>query len=239
MSDLPSILARKGIIQDPSGDWTRDPGYSGSELVTDEALRWLNECFVRRNRRGQNDYNSQLKLHWVQDFCKLIIALDADEKVPWPFISMFWVRLHGIVDELRVEVEANRRFFSDNGLDHGVAFDVVIRMHDSIERIISTFTEDELIYADYRRLREAHVTQSSYDVRWSKKKVLDRRGVSALDRKEYSVDELDAAIARVARTYPNDQAIAVAFARRLRLPTVSLLESASAFYEPQYVSDGD
>ena len=78
------------------------------------------------------------------------------------------------------------------------------------------------------------MTQRSYYVGWSRKKheVLDRRKVPALNNKEYGVDELDVVIRQVFRAYPNDPAIAVAFARRLRLLAASLLDAASLFYGP-------
>jgi hypothetical protein len=84
----------------------------------------------------------------------------------------------------------------------------------AIEPVRRAFTDDELIYADYRRHTEGHPTQRSYDVRMNGGRINDRHGVPALGR-EFNVTELEAAIVRVLEAYPNEAAIAVAFARRI------------------------
>ncbi|MDP8998679.1 MAG: hypothetical protein M3O46_01050 [Myxococcota bacterium] len=90
-------------------------------------------------------------------------------------------------------------------------------MSRCIEPVCQAFNDDELIYADYLRHTECHPTQASYGVRLTKsRKVNDRHGVPSLDGREFTAAELTAAIRRVLLAHANEDAIAVAFARRIQ-----------------------
>jgi hypothetical protein len=122
-------------------------------------------------------------------------------------------------------------------LDKGVSGDVglVIKVHESIENLVSVFTEVELIYSDYRRHTEAHVNQRPYDLSWSRNKsglavMSDRRRIPALSSENFSIDALNAPHDRVCQAHQlNDRSVAVAFARRLRAPAESPISLAAEF----------
>jgi hypothetical protein len=81
--------------------------------------------------------------------------------------------------------------------------------------------------ADYLRQSQCHMTQHSFDVRWSAKAggtVVDRRVVTSTDR-EFNVAEMDAAFARVFDAHGRKElAIAVALARRIHSAVPPLVE---------------
>jgi hypothetical protein len=145
------------------------------------------------------------------------------EAAAWPFMALFWVRLHGVLVDLRSEMLGLFQFLGVDPPSHvpnaGSLLELAIENSRRIEGVRQSLTEDELIYADYRRHTESHPTQSAYNVRWSKKggMVVDRHRVHSLDR-EFSVAELDEAVRRVLAAHANEPAIAVALARKLEQP---------------------
>lgn len=231
-------LSNRGFIQNPHGEWIQRPGYNGSEPVTAEQLRFLNEYFNRSHQRDQTTINSRLKYNWVENFREVVRVLCAEgDQAPWPFKSLFWIRLHEIVSELRTEVSNSLRIHADATGGHpapeGSLMGLLTKVHDAVERIVPILSEDEWIYVDCRRHTECHMTQKSYDFRWSTRssKLVDRHGVPVLN-KEFSVAELDSAVGRVLQSYPNEAAIAVAFARRLCTAVELLVPPVLAFYGP-------
>jgi hypothetical protein len=216
--ELIRALAAKGIVIGPEGKWIRDSMFSGTNAATDEQIRFINGSAERQ----QSDTNARLNCHWVENLGEVVEVLNRDgEAAPWPFTSVFWTRLHGVLVDLRQEELASFRSLGVDPVTHTAPatspLEVALTTFRCIEALRSTLTDDELIYADYRRQTEGHPTQRSYDVRWSQNKggIVDSRRVPSLER-EYTVEELDAALRRVIREYPNEAAIAVAIGRKIR-----------------------
>lgn len=223
--ELVRVLAARGIVVARDGTWERSPGYSGPTLVSDEQLRFMNESAERR----QNDLDARLKCQWVENLEQVVQTLLREgDAAPWPFMGMFWVRLYGVLADLRSEQVAFFRFLGVDPLTHvanaGSLLELGVETARRIEGVRQSLTEDELIYVDYRRHTESHPTQSAYNVRWSKKAgaVADRHRVHALDR-EFSVAELDLAVRRVLAAHANEPAIAVALARKVEQPLRALV----------------
>jgi hypothetical protein len=223
---MAAMLEARGVIPGPNGEWVRSTTFAGPNLVTDEQLRFINE------RRGEHEIEGLQKYQWVENLAEAVRTLDQDgEAAPWPFMSVFWIRLHGIIAELRAGWIAD---FRGMGIDPatyapnpGSPLTLGLETFRRIEAIRQQFTDDELIYADYRRQTEGHPTQSQYSVRWSHGnggQVLDRRGIPALGGREFTVAEMDAAVRRVLAAHPSEPAIAVAFARKIREPLGPLVE---------------
>jgi len=166
-------------------------------------------------------------------------TLSSDPDAAWPFKAIFWIRLHGVLNDIRSDGTTFRRNLAAAGVDEktdkptlgGVA-DLALKFYDAIDRLKSALTDDELIYADYRRHTESHPVQTSYDVRWSTRgsQVVVQHRVPALER-ELTVDELDAAIRRVLEAHQTNEAvIAVDFAKRLVAKAGELLVAARPFF---------
>jgi hypothetical protein len=143
---------------------------------------------------------------------------------------MFWVRLHGVLADLRSDwlalfrsVEVDPSTFVPNPRS---LLALAVTTFRCIEAIRLAFTEDELVYADYRRHTEGHPTQKSYDVRWSQRGgvVVDKKGMPSLGR-ELTVQELDTAVRRVLKAHSGEPAIAIAFAKRIRALLPPLVEA--------------
>jgi hypothetical protein len=220
--ELLRILNARGIVVGPNGEWVRSPTYAGSTPPTDEHIRYLNAS------AHQPDTNARLKRQWIESFWELVQALH-HETPPGPFLGMFWIRLHGVLCDLRSEWLKLFQSVGVNPATHvpnnASLLEIALSSFRAMEAIRQALSEDELIYADYRRHTECHPTQSSYDVRWSQRAggILERHGVPALGR-EYTVTELDAAIRRVLAAHPTEAAIAVAFARRIQPLVPPLVE---------------
>jgi hypothetical protein len=92
------LMEAKGITIGREGTYVRLPGYTGPVLVTDEQLRYMNE------RRRNHEVNGLLKHQWVEGLAEVAQVLDEQgAKAPWPYRSMFWIRLHGVISDLRAE----------------------------------------------------------------------------------------------------------------------------------------
>jgi hypothetical protein len=217
-------LAARGIVLDANGQWERDPNFSGPNPPTHDMIRFLNES------AGQHDTNAQLRCQWVENLAQIVETLYREGgAAPWPYMAVFWLRLHGLLTEIR---SGHTTAFQTGGIDpatyvpnKGSLLEYAVVEWRAIEPVRQAFTEDELIYADYRRHTEGHPTQRSYDVRMNRRQINDRHGVPALGR-EFTIAELNAAILRVLAAHPNESAIAVAFARRIRLfmpPLVAIM----------------
>jgi hypothetical protein len=224
--ELIRILSRRGLTLGSNGVWERMPHYRGGNPVTDEQLRFVNET----NQRRQSDTDARLRRQWIENLNHVVEELDQHGlEAPWPFQSLFWIRLHGVFMDLRSWYST---VFQTIGIDpgtyvsnHGSAVEFAVMTFRAIECLRDQFTEDELIYADYRRHTESHPTQTSYNVRWSQRgaAVVDRHGVPSIGR-EFTVAELDAAVQRVLAAHPSEAAIAVALARRVRGPLQRLTD---------------
>jgi len=219
--NLSESLESKGVMIGHDGRMSRLPGYAGPTLMGDEQIRYFNE------RAPNYDIDGRLKCYWVNDLADVSEALDRQgDSAPWPFRTAFWIRLHGVINELRGECLDT---FRKAGIDpdahtpnRGSLLALEMEKYRCIEVVRRQFSEDELIYADYLRQTNGHPTQAQYAVRWSNAnggQVNERRRINTIGR-EFTVAELDAAIRRVLAVYtvdgrPNEWAIATNFARRV------------------------
>lgn len=181
--------------------------------VTKEVLNYLEIS------RSQNEINSRLKLQWIENFVDMSKACCNDTNNA-SYAALFWIRLGGLI-ELKSEL------ITITDKLH-VKTPAILKI---INQLFNEFSEDELIYADYLRLTNAHPTQTSYDVRWSKKKqkMLNKRCVPAIGR-DITTSDLDLTINRILRQFPSEQAIAVDFANRCQKYTGNLLVEANNYY---------
>ena len=218
------MLAAKGVTLDREGKMVRLPNFIGPDAPTDQQLRYHNE------RRGDYTIESRQRYNWVSNLTEIIDEIERHGlETPWPYFSVFWTRLHGLISEMRGEWLNDLREAGVDVATHipnaGSLLEGRLALVRAVEAVLAVFTDDERIYADYRRQTEGHPTQRSYAVRWNRKtgQVNDQRTVPTVGR-SFTVDELDEAVRRVFAQHPNvsgmpnEAAIAVAFARRVRDP---------------------
>jgi hypothetical protein len=183
-----------------------------------------------------------MQRYWVEDLAG--IAGDLGQRgmgAPWPWRTAFWIRLHGVISDLRTDALETFRSIDIDPATYGPAAGslgaMLLEKYRCIEAIRQQFSEDELIYADYLRQTNGHPRQRGYDVRWSNAnggQVNDRRAISTIGR-EFTVTELTEAIRRVlfANTVDgriNEDAIAARFAERVAAviqPLVAVMQRSS------------
>lgn len=218
---LDELLESKGVTIGPDGQMIRAPGYTGPTHIADELLRYFNE------KAPDYDIDARLRCYWVNDLAEVSAALGTQgDNAPWPFRTAFWIRLHGVLNELRTEcLETFRRADIDpttHTANRGSLLALELEKYRCIEVVRQQFSEDELVYADYLRQTNGHPTQAQYAVRWSNAnggQINDRRRISTVGR-EFTVAELDAAVRRVLAAFtvngrPNEWAVATNFAQRV------------------------
>lgn len=226
--ELMQALFDRGIIVS-DGVFERNPAFQGETPPTDDLLRYLNASL---GRTGQVEISTRLKRQWIDQLAEVVRVLgEQGEAAPWPYMAIFWIRLHAVVVEMRADLRqlfeaANvnpATFVPNPGSLLAFGFEKLARL----DAIPAAFTDDELVYLDYRRHTEAHPTQRAYDLRWSRRGLVDRRTVPTTAR-EYTVSDADDAIRRVLADHEGEPAIAVDFARRIALPLDTLLITMQA-----------
>lgn len=220
------LLAGRGVTIDPDGRWVRLPGFAGENRLSDEELRFFSQSSKRY------ELNAYLDTRWAIGLSEIVDVLDKHGgAAPWAFISLFWVRLHGVLSDIR---EGRTEFHRTLGIDPAThvpgrsSADFSVAALLAIEAMRSKFSDDELIYAEYRRHSESHPRQDAFELRWqgkSKKTLIDELSIKAVGR-TFSFAEMNAAMGRVMRPYHFDEgAIAVAYARRIRPLLPALVEA--------------
>jgi hypothetical protein len=222
---LREAFHEKGITLAPDGSLVRLRSFAGKSPISDDLLRYMNA------RRGKSDIEAHQKCHWVERLADAVERLVDENAAPdWAVDSVFWTKLHGVLTELRGDYTKYLEPLRQMGVDpmtyvpnRGSLLEYGLAAYRCLEGVRNQLTDDELIYADYRRQTEGHTIQSCYSVRWSRKAgVIDKRRIQALGR-EYTIAELDASLDRVLLAFNIDEhAIAVHFARKVR-PAVAAL----------------
>jgi hypothetical protein len=150
--------------------------------------------------------------------------------------TVFWVRLFGALDELT-------RYYA-NGLDLagppptvGLAA-LTYPVHQALGQLRALFTEDELIYIEYRRDTEAHVWQKGYELRGhvDQKALIEDREFKLLGSRircdEFSRRARALIRSYVAQGFPmNEIYIAAEFARRSSAQIHAIATALEPLYE--------
>lgn len=141
---------------------------------------------------------------------KLVTAPEPDPDVA----SVFWIRLYGVLDEML----GSYKLF--DGIATAQAQGLARRaceVRDAILALKAEFTEDELIYIQYRRDVEGHVWQDAYELTGhvNQPKLNEDRKHPLLGNRRITHVDFDKRVRALLRTYRiNELAIAVAFAHR-------------------------
>jgi len=179
--------------------------------------------------------DTKLRLQWVENFEYVTRELAQPRAVPeWASFGIFWIRLHGVLVDIRETFDRWARLpvaeFPTSPLCQAQ------NIHRLILAVRDSLTEDEVIWADYRRQTEAHVRQSGYRLNRKKKgtdvQVHDTYEVKAL-KKTYDVDDLDDRLGRVFRRHMNERKLAIDFAKRIQAPAMDLAKAFRKFHSAE------
>jgi len=180
------------------------PTQLGPEVTATQIWQWIGTAFVYAERLIKNQ----------ADF-------DHDAG------GLFWIRLYGILVDLRAKFkswkevnealvysphpevkEFQKRYFPS-------ALEWCTRAVELINGLYISFSEEELIYIQYRRHVEAHPFQKSYEVQMGKNnKVIDKLPHAILDNKVINREQVHEILGRVLKQYKSERIIAVEFAKR-------------------------
>ena len=152
--------------------------------------------------------------------------------------AVFWISIFGVLHDLRLSWDSQlamlRGIHAEGDATAGqrerlkILYGRPLRhLLEAVKLLKSCFTEDELIYLEYRRNCEAHPFQHAYRLRPTKDKtaISDKRRVHLLGR-EMVVEHIDAATERVMLAHPpNENMIAKSLAER-SAPLIASVERA-------------
>lgn len=198
--ELIDLLATRGIVPDARGTFVRaEPWPAGVKPVSDDILIAINT--LEADDTAEN--NLRLRNRWILDLNRYATAmLDGAAKASQESIAMFWLRLGGLLIDVRSQP---RRLLRAAGVDPdspepttntGIRY--LLRFHGLIEVVRTEMSRDELIYAEYRRHVEAHLVQDGYSAQLARNgKYIRTRPVHALDGAVLPLIEINAAVARV------------------------------------------
>jgi hypothetical protein len=156
-------------------------------------------------------------------------------------VTAFWIRSYGVLHDIRRQVQVlcetltttDPRLLDQLGLGT-VDVKLFNEVIASIDNMRAAFDEDELSYFEYRRHVECHPLQHAYTLKVQNGAIKTR--FSKFTGREWTYEEEDAAQRRVIRRHssppgiPNEPAIALDFAQRLRPLRVPYQNAVEALF---------
>lgn len=204
------MLLKKGVIVDGAGLLQLDPSYKGTDQPTQAQLAYLND--------PNRSIYPKVELGWANTFDNTVTRMLAgDSTDPEALHVVFYLRLWGWLVEFQENYSDVIEWVRTDQQSPNHPLRPVLAALDAIR---GTLTEDELLYAEYRRHVEGHMRQEPYDLQLNKKGELRTERGSLMTGKSYDKKDLDQRIAGVIRRYGRtasavETAIALDFARRL------------------------
>lgn len=179
----------------------------------------------------QSDLVVAKRREWLGQLGAVIHALDAaGASVEWVHVEVFWIKLHSVLLDLPEQFRTMKELHDEHPDLRGTGVAVMADVFDKIADLNAAFTEDELVAIDFCRHQAAHIRVESYEIRWNVKKaeVKDARTVP-LNQRTYTVPEVRQRLGALmtANGYANEEALAVALARRAR-PLIDAIVRAEA-----------
>jgi len=173
-------------------------------------------------------WREQLQDQWVETYLKTVKTLTTVRNPDWLVVSMFWVRLNGVIDELY----ANSRVLHDRLPDAPLPGTLLwhsAQVLAALERIRASLSEDEKIFVDYNRQVAVHVHQQAYRIqgRLDQEKLRNKHMIKALGA-EFAREDLWQRVGEISNRYADAHAAAIAFARKVAGPSIELLKALRA-----------
>lgn len=144
-------------------------------------------------------------------------------------ITVFWVRLFGVLNEVAESYEYVCKLADDCGASHKPMAQDARVVRDALRAMRDSMDEDELIWLHYRRDCECHVWQKSYELGRTKTGLKEKRGFDLLGGKELTVDDFAKRASAMLRKHGvNEPAMAVHFAQLIAPHAVRVFEALRA-----------
>lgn len=217
---LRAAVACRGLLIGDDGRFSADPDYRGANPPTPEHLEVLNS-FAASNPRY-----AEVQRQWARDLLATIDRLiEGKSTDPEALRVVLFLRLRGLVVDFRNQYSVGAALLGNTQSVPGSSLAWLANTLNAIDQLKNTLSEDEQLYAEYRRHVDAHIRQGAYNLQWNKKKSTVRREFdSAFTGKTYEVIDLNERIARTISSYGGDELkLAIDFAQRMHGPAAMLL----------------
>jgi hypothetical protein len=223
-----SQLAQGGVRVEPDGSLVLDPTFQGEPKATQRELDYLNQRQRTRSVLGR------VQLSWVENLHHTVGRLVAGDSVDdFALRVVLFLRLHGLFVDFP---KSNARIISVMGEGESPPGSIGAKLRAvlaAIEQMRRELTEDEQLYAEYRRHVDGHLWQSAYEPQWpAGAKEPSAAFTSKYTDAQYPFAEVEERIAGVLRRYRSEAAIADDFARRLAPHAARLLSAMTVFCSP-------
>ena len=190
---------------------------------------------LRATTEEQGPIRAHQAKKWAQAVAHIAESIAAKGDKDGAYISLFWLRTQQLLAELMPYCEESHALHERLGLHERAAmFAHVVERCQALKAI---FSEDELIWLQYRRDTEGHIWQESYEIGvkglGSGAKIKETRLYAVIDKK-LNVEETMLRKQALLRKYGNTIAtaednIAIDFARRSATAIRAIAESLRPF----------
>ena len=188
------------------------------------------DCKERRRRMAESvtsaDVHSPQELSWLIDtarVAKLVAKGNAD------LSPVFWIRLYGVLNEMYGRLAASHESSLRIGANPHLG---IVRFLEEVSVLYAHFSDDELLYIQYRRDVECHPLQFNYERTVNKKGSARGSFKHKIFQKDAPVtlEDFSAAIKRVLSSAPNEVVLAQSFADRCWSTLETLQEKGRYIY---------
>ena len=187
-------------------------------------------CSDRRRSIGETSRNAEVnstqQMNWLADATR-IAKLVADGSAD--LAPLFWIRLYGILHEIHGRLTDLVLVAVENGAKPSAAFDAFL---SEVVALSALFSEDELIYIQYRRDTECHPIQNAYQFRIDGTgRARDEAAIKMLGTKRtLTLAELSSAVRRVLLSASSEVELARIMAHRSWINIATVRDQGALLY---------
>lgn len=189
-------------------------------------------CSERRRSIGEAsrraEVNSTQEMNWLVDAAR-IVKLVADGSAD--LAPMFWIRLYGILHEIHARLTNLVQVAVESGARPSPLFAAFLA---EVVALSALFSEDELIYVQYRRDTECHPIQNAYEFKINGTgRTRDQAAIKMLGtRKPLTLAELNSAVRRVLLSASSEVELARLMAQRSWTNVAAVRDKGALLYRP-------
>jgi hypothetical protein len=222
---LRESLEPKGILVDDDGRLRVDPLYRGGAAPNPEFIECYNELSI------SSGLYSKVQQEWADDLVttlgRLLVGRSSD---PTALRAVMFLRIHGFAVDFRDQYAIATSLVRDRTPTPSSPLALATAALGAIDDLLATLSENEQLYAEYRRHVDAHIRQGAYNLQWNRKTSAARRHfTSKFTRKTYDVGDLNERIGTTIAAHGSEMGLTLALAKRLLAPASELARAVRGF----------